>query len=351
MDSHVFERQTRTDILLYCGIAEKSWNGIPIDAGGYACVSPISGKSERTKKETCVYVPPGTQVIQDSGAFSDNWTSRLDFGAALERQQRHAEKYGYAHLITHRATYDLLIDEVWSDGNRSKRRWSATEAESAIEETINAARYLNQHRAGESLIVSAQGVDAPQYLRCVQGLLPFFKEGDILGLGGWCITGKMPRQMMTVFSQTVKSVIPFIAGQGIQRVHLWGVVYPAALAALYNIAHEHGIAVSTDSMGVNLNPAYGSWGYGSWRDNSYCRPDASLLGEHRAKHARITREWLNVFADSTDYLSRFADLPIYNRDSVTSKPCNNCGKPMVLKRQHARSCSDSCRKALSRRGA
>lgn len=348
MDSHT--SQPQPDILLYTGIGNEDWNGHPIVTGGYACISPVNGKTERTKQETRVCVPAGTQVIQDSGAFSDNWTERLTFRAALERQQQHAEKYGYTHLITHRATYDLLIDEVWSDGNRSKRRWTVAAAESAVEETISAAQFLNQHRGSVSLIISAQGVDAPQYLRCVQGLLPLFREGDVLGLGGWCITGKFPKQMMTVFSATVKSVIPFIAREGIQRVHIWGVIYPAALAVLYNVAHEHGIAISTDSMGVNLNPVYGEWGYGSWRDNAYCRPtSAAQLGADRARHAALTRQWLETFSSSPDYLSRFADL--LSRHSVTN-PCENCGREMhIVKRSHARSCSDACRKALSRRGA
>lgn len=197
---------------------------------------------------------------------------------------------------------------------------------------------------GLPLVVSAQGVDAQQYLRCVQALMPFIKEGDILGLGGWCIIGKMHAQMMPVFADTVKVVIPFLEGEGIQRVHIWGVIFPPALALLYNACNERGIAISTDSMGVNLNPAFGGWGY-----NSYARPASHLVGEHRARHARLTRAWLASFSSSVDYLSRYPAAVSHFAGLRTTRPCANCGADMVLKRQHSKTCSSRCRKALSRR--
>lgn len=350
MFGHSLPRLSVTpDILLYTGVSEKSWNGVPITPGGYACVSPVSGRSARTKKETCVYVPPENSVIQDSGAFSDSWDQRLSFGAALERQIAHARKFGYHQQISHRATYDLLIDEVWSDGNRHKRRWSVAAAEAALNETIAAAAWLNQHRNGQALILSAQGVDAAQYLRCVQRLFPLFRDGDVLGLGGWCIIGKMPRQMMPVFEETVRAIIPFVAREGIQRVHVWGVIYPPALAALFAAASEHGIAVSTDSAGVSLNPVYGEWGYGLWRDNAYVRPPAESIGADRAKHAALTRAWLNQFAQSADYavtLRRSGKCDARLR-SVT-RPCLICGAEMEGRRAHIKTCSAKCRKALER---
>jgi hypothetical protein len=47
----------------------------------------------------------------------------------------------------------VLIDETWTEDasglrTRCKKRWSETDAELAVEETIAAAAYLHQHRNG-----------------------------------------------------------------------------------------------------------------------------------------------------------------------------------------------------------
>jgi hypothetical protein len=339
----------REDIRLYAGVSEHMWSGAPVTPGAYACISPISGRSVRTKRETCLTVPSGTAIIQDSGAFSDSWTQRLTFDQVLKRQVNHAERQGYQNQVIYLATYDLLIDEVWTDGNRSKRRWSVADAESAVDETVKAARWLNEHREGVALAISAQGVDANQYMRCVRSLLTFFRPGDILGFGGWCIIGKMPRVMMPVFRETCDLVLPFAAKEGIAAIHIWGVIYPPALSYLYHIANPLGIAVSTDSAGVSLNPVRGQWGYGTWRNNRYKRPSADLLGADRVKHVSLTRSWLASFADSLDYkrvtLYRDGSPDLQN---VTFPSCAICGEPMPVKRSHAKTCSPRCRKALSR---
>lgn len=347
--SHTLPRENVTgSIRLYCGVSERTWNGHPVSPGAYACVSPVSGKSTRTLKETFVHVPKGVQVIQDSGAFSDSWVQRLSFQQAVERQESHAQKHNYDGQITHRATYDLLIDEVWHEGNRSKRRWSETDAEEAVTETIHAAQWLDQHRNGLSLIISGQGVNAAQYLRCVDRLLTFFRDGDILGLGGWCIIGKMSRQMMPVFKETVRQVIPFVAKQGIKRVHIWGVIYPSALSVLLKEAVEQQVTVSTDSMGPCLQPAFGQWGYGSWRNNQYQRPPLHLLGPDRIKHAALTRQWLDSFATSVDYVTVHPSVCHASQLESVTRACAVCGRSLAGRRQHAKTCGDTCRKALSR---
>lgn len=261
------------------------------------CISPTHGRS-RTY-ETRVRVTPEVKlIIQDSGAFSDK--VRVTFAEAWERQNRHAEKYQYAHLIEARATYDWLIDEVWqADGLRYKQRWSEQDAELAVDETVTAAQFATDNRAsGERLVISAQGVTAVQYLRCLERLMPYFRDGDILGLGGWCVIGKFPAQMMPVFSDTLQRVMPFASREGIRRVHIWGVIYPPALGLLYWHAQQHGIVISTDSAGPGLNPVWGQWGYGEWRDNSYRRPDKKAMGAERARHVRVTRAWLHRFGDT-----------------------------------------------------
>jgi hypothetical protein len=312
----------------------------------------VSGKTAITKKENWVYVPDGTMVIQDSGAFSDHWCDRLTFEAALNRQERHAQKHSYP--VQYRATYDLLIDEIWSDGNRQKRRWSVNEAESAVHETVAAARWLSEHRNGHDLIISAQGVDENQYLRCVELLVPFFRGGDVLGLGGWCIIGKFQRQMMPVFVRTIELVIPFAANEGIKKIHIWGVIHPQALTVLLSKCVQYGLTVSTDSAGVSLQPVFGQWGYGTWRNNDYQRP--SKIGKDRALHAEITRSWLDNFLTSDDYrihseigMSHFAAGRSESVTSRSTRYCEACERPLPANvRPHKKTCNAACRKALSR---
>ncbi len=340
------------DIRLYTGLSETKWSGLPVEPGPYACISPINGRTEKSRSETYVSIPLQTQVLQDSGAFSDSWVQRLTFAGALDRQTRHAKKYGYEDRLLYRATYDLLIDEVWDQGNRSKRRWSVEMAESAVAETIQAAHWLNQHREGYPLVLSAQGVDAPQYLRCLKDIVQYYRSGDLIGLGGWCIIGKMCAQMMPIFAETVDLIMPFLATENIPTVHIWGVIFPPALGYLYLIAHQYGIKVSTDSTGVSLNPVRGNWGYGSWRDNRYQRPNGIALGRDRIRHVTLCRDWLSHFAASVDM-----DRVTFSRpqpecvteglENVTLPRCVICGE-IIIKRQHAKTCGPCCRKRLSR---
>lgn len=70
-------------IRLYCGVSEQQWNRHPVNPGHYACVSPVYGRTARTKAMSRVSIPDGVRVIQDSGAFSDK--EHLCYEAALER--------------------------------------------------------------------------------------------------------------------------------------------------------------------------------------------------------------------------------------------------------------------------
>jgi hypothetical protein len=325
-------------LTFYCGINEKRWNHHEVAPGGYACISPVYGASEKTRRVNSVRVPKDCKVVQDSGAFSDGPAYRLTFEAALQRQIRHAERYGYAAQITHRASYDLLIDEVWTDGNRNKRRWSETAAIEAVDTTVAAGRYIVGHRNDLGLILSAQGVTAQQYLECVKRVVPMLDNSrDMLGLGGWCIIGKLPAVMLPVFKETVRIVIPWIASQGVQRVHIWGVLYAPALAYLLWYCDQHNIAVSTDSSGPSTRPAFGSWGYADWTDLNYMDkwkdfpnrlesgnqwdmiaelsdalqgkpgvgqpkpPPVYVRGLERARHVEATRQWLSSFRSGPHY--------------------------------------------------
>ncbi|HVB20398.1 MAG TPA: hypothetical protein VNG51_00445 [Ktedonobacteraceae bacterium] len=288
-------------ITLYCGINEQHWNHHPVAPGPFACVAPVYGKTISTKVINRVTVPDGVQVMQDSGAFSDGPGQRLSCEAALERQRLHAETYGYASQITHRASYDVLIDEKWHEGRRYKARWTEQDADEAVDATVQAATYLAYHRDNVGLVLSAQGVSARQYLRCVERIVPLLGPQDMVGLGGWCITGKRPAQVMPVFRETLQAVIPFLGKEGVKRVHIWGVCYARALGELLWLCDEYGITLSTDSSGPSVRPSMGVWGYAEWRDTTYRQPPVAIRGLERARHVQATRSWLAHFRDTIHY--------------------------------------------------
>lgn len=294
-------------IRFYCGVNEKNWNHHPVAPGKYACIAPVYGRTERTKRVNSVRVPAGCQIIQDSGAFSDGPGQRLCIEAALDRQIQHAETYGYAAQVTHRASYDLLIDEKWAGGHRHKERWSELDAQDAVAETIRAAAYLARYRRGISAILSIQGVSAKQYLACAQQVVPLVEADDILGLGGWCILGKR-RSLFPIFCDTMALLFPFLGREGIKWVHLWGSCWWMALEVIVWYAAQYGIKVSVDSAHPSFHPAQGQWGYAHWRDPSYqlppvldsCRQHAfeqckGCRGLERIRHVAATAHWLNRF--------------------------------------------------------
>jgi hypothetical protein len=276
----------------YCGINETKWNHHPVLPGPLSCVAPVYGKSAATKRVNSVRLPKDTKVINDSSAFSDGPDDRLEFSAALDRQVSHSEKYDFSWQVTHRASYDLLIDEKWEGGQRSKRRWSENDAWEAVKVTIEAAKYmaLNYHYPR---IQSAQGVTASQYLECTIRIMEWFDtKRDIFGLGGWCISGVMPRQLRPAFNATMQKVIPFLARAEVKQVHIWGVIDPTFLGPLLWMCDQHDLKLSTDSAGPSKRPAFGEWGYRGWRDLNYKRVPTCDRGLERARHVEATRQWL-----------------------------------------------------------
>jgi hypothetical protein len=203
---------------------------------------------------------------------------------------------------------------VWQDGERSKRRWTVESAAHAVQETIAAAQFLSENTHGLSLILSAQGVDATQYLECVKAIIPFMRlDRDALGLGGWCIIGKMPKQMMSVFRDTIRLIIPYAAAQGVKRIHIFGVIYPEALGSLAWHCSQYGLDLSTDSTSPQLYPISGNWGYGDWRDNSYQRVGVETRGLERARHVQLTIDWL-ADIENTVYFKDFDTFtPVRNK--------------------------------------
>lgn len=281
-------------VRLYCGVSETSWNGISPRPGKYACVAPVYGRERKVRPS--VYIPPGSRVILDSGAFSDASHERLSFAAALSRQIDHAVTQGYWDKVELVATYDLLIDEMWDGNEREKRRWGEAEAWDAVETTINAAAFLNSNRhclQGKGVVMSAQGVTPDQYLECAAAIVPFVSDVDTFGMGGWCISGLMPKKMLPAFSATISRLIPMLGQEGIRRVHIWGVIDSEFLGQLLWMCDAHGILLSTDSSGPHMRPARnGQWGYKGWINANYQRVEPRLRGRDRAVHVALTRCWL-----------------------------------------------------------
>src|SRR5690242_12443795 len=83
----------REAIRLFCGVCEDDWQGFPVEVGPYACISPVYGRTEATKRVNEARLSPWTiAVIQDSGAFCDQPGGRLSFDQALRRQIDHANR-------------------------------------------------------------------------------------------------------------------------------------------------------------------------------------------------------------------------------------------------------------------
>lgn len=294
-------------MIFYCGVNDQKWNKHDVNCGRYACVSPVYGKTLKTKTKNRVKLPQKTTVIQDSGAFCDGIGDRLSFEDALLRQEEHARSFNYAGQVSHVASYDLLIDEMWDDlGKRYKKRWSEEDADMAVCETVDAAAFLDSRREdrylrGKGLILSAQGVTPDQYVDCTKRIVKYIKKGDIFGLGGWCINGRMPSKMMPVFSRTMKLVLPLLAMRQVERVHIWGVASSEFIGPLMWECENLGLIVSTDTAGAQLRPCMGEWGYSGWRMSNYTRASVGTRGIHRAIHVCQTRQWMASGIRKTKY--------------------------------------------------
>lgn len=260
-----------TAVRLYVGGHAWSVCGEANDIGGYRCFTAVHEPPAHTDTSTLSY-------LLDSGAFSDRPEARLEPDTALDRQlaweAKASDVWGAPVASEAIVSYDLLIDEVWTDGQREKRRWSVADAARAVDVTVTAAAYLAGRRralAPRRLVLSCQGVDAGQYSECVAAVLAHAEPGDWIGFGGWCIVGRF-QSWLPEFRRTVARAIPLIAAAGITRVHLFGVLWEPALASLLWMADQYGIAVSTDSTAPLLAATRGNARKAGlrrpyWRDN------------------------------------------------------------------------------------
>jgi|SRR5579859_159556 len=341
------------DIQLYCGLSERDWNHHSAETGTHVCISPVNVRTRggvKSGRETNLYVDTSkvTHILLDSGAFCDSIEiaqgeivrdGRLSFPHALDRQIAHAFKYHYWRQVETIVSYDLLIDETWTDGERHKLRWSSEAAEYAVRETIEAAEYLVRQRRRIDrvfghhvpLCLPAQGVDAHQYVRCTQGIVPLMEQGDIFGLGGWCISGKMRSSMLHAASEILPHTFRVLSTGGVTRVHVFGVILPALLGYLLYLCDSYGMSLSTDSAGPHVEPAaHGTWGYGSWYDPYYtippvldtcrvvdstgrkaptCAIHGGCRGLERCRHVQLTRNYLANFREREPQLYGPLDKP------------------------------------------
>lgn len=249
--------QQQPAVTLYTGGHSWTIAGERFDLGGRRCFTAVHPTPPYTDPRNLCY-------LLDSGAFSDGPEARLTPDRALERQltweARASDVWGTPIAAEAIVSYDLLIDELWTDGVRHKRRWSVDDADHAVRETIASAAYLAARRralAPRRLVLSCQGVDAGQYSECVAEVCRMAQPGDWIGLGGWCIVGRFTT-WLPEFQRAMARSIPRIAAAGVRRVHLFGVLWEPAVASLVWEADQHGIAISVDSTAPVLAATRGN---------------------------------------------------------------------------------------------
>lgn len=264
------------------------------DLGGDRCFTAVHPAPLHTDTSDLRY-------LLDSGAFSDAPEARLTPDAALDRQltweSRAADIWGRAVAAEALVSYDLLIDEVWTGGVREKRRWSVQDADRAVQDTVDAAQYLASERMAlhpRRLVLSCQGVDAVQYAECVDAVLRHAEPVDWVGYGGWCILGRWT-SWLPEFRRTLALTIPRIAHAGVRHVHLFGVLWEPALAAMLWIADQHDITVSTDSTAPLLAATRGNHRKAGARD-PYWRGNVEWWRRHLAnlRTSRFYGSWLDA---------------------------------------------------------
>lgn len=199
-------------------------------------------------------------VLLDSGAFQDTkYQSRVSFARALGRQlefETHS-KFEAESIVS----YDRMVDEAASPEGRgkNKRRVSYYTGERYVAETIDAAKYLADQRRDlrpRRLILSAQGVTSPQYLRCVKEILRFAEPTDILGLGGFCIIGQVPR-LKKQYYKVLEAALPMVKRKGLKRVHVFGVGHFGVLVRTHMLCRSYGIIPSYDTSSYEFNSVLG----------------------------------------------------------------------------------------------
>jgi hypothetical protein len=210
-------------------------------------------------KVTLKCPPKRVNVLLDSGAFQDiEEDERLSFKDALARQLTYEESVGFVSKFI--VSYDRIVDESPTvQGKRLKRRVSEARAERYVKETIDAAKYISDERTEltpRRLVLSNQGTTPEQYVDCVKETLRFSEPEDVIGLGGFCIIGQVPRYVDDYF-QVLGKVLPLMKRRGITRIHMFGVGVFKVLVKTHVMCHKYGITPSYDTSSPEFNAVFG----------------------------------------------------------------------------------------------
>lgn len=214
--------------------------------------------------------PAKVKVLLDSGAFQDlQRDQRLTFERALTRQLDFEERARFESSFI--VSYDRIVDESPTvRGVRKKRRVSNDVAERYVTQTIEAAKFLADHRRElepRRLVLSNQGITPDQYIGCLKEVLRFAEPQDAIGFGGFCIIGQVPRYTSD-FEEVLRRSLPLLRKKRIRRIHIFGVGVFKTLIKTHVMCHKAGITPSYDTSSLELNAVYGR----VWK------PDTSLQG-------------------------------------------------------------------------
>lgn len=198
------------------------------------------------------------KVLLDSGAFQDvDSNKRLSYYDALKRQLDFEKDVGF---ISYRiVSYDQLVDEQLVNGEKIKKRVSCDESPKYVTETINAAKYLSSLRNflyPRQLVLSCQGTNYDQYIKCLNEILKNADKNDCIGMGGFCIIGRK-KSLVPEFLKIQQTSFEIIRDFGIKDVHLFGVTSIPILEKWSEIGKEFDLNLSVDSSSFEVNSVFG----------------------------------------------------------------------------------------------
>lgn len=225
--------------------------------------------------ERCAALHTFPRVRCDSGAFQDVGKRRLSPWQALDAQLRYEEQLRW-WLGDETFHFEVVfiyddpagVDEAVIDGKKIKVRGTEASAAVAVADTIAAARYYATQRGRIRGAIGwvGQGIDAAQYLGCVEAMLPLMDKADVFAFGGFCILGRMPARMTATFQETTALVAPLVRdAAGIASYHLLGVMYAPGVEHASALAARLGVALATDGSGPEQAACIAGRGYKNGR--------------------------------------------------------------------------------------
>lgn len=208
----------------------------------------------------CRMVHTFPRVRCDSGAFQDIGAkhARLFPWQALDAQLRYEEqlRWWLDEPAFHFETVFIYdnpagVDEAVIDGRKVKVRGDERSAERAIEDTLAAAAVYAARRADIRGRIEwvGQGISPDQYLDCLRLQRRYFRDGDLIGLGGFCIWGRMPTRMRNTAHKTIAWAVNWGRLHGICEYHMLGVMYAPAVRWAAGLARKRRVRFATDGSG------------------------------------------------------------------------------------------------------